>query len=179
MTKHTSFLKILLLGLLVLASISCTLGAVLNPEPTPLPAFTPPPPPVDADGPIFTYSLTENQLNEYAAAGLQNNPEAPFKDLVITLPEGLIDITGQFEQPPLKAQLHLIARPYTDGAGSLKIEVIKADLGPLPVGNEMLKTISTYIEEILSSSMKSVSGDYRIDSILITQRVLTITGQQR
>jgi uncharacterized protein YpmS len=179
MTKRTLFLKISILALLVLASISCNLIAVLNPEPTPVTEVVQPPQPDVIVGPAFTYSLTENQLNEYAAAGLQNNPESNFKDLVITLPDGLIDITGQFEQPPIKAELHLIARPYTDGNGTLKIEVIKADLGPLPVGEEMLKTISTYIEGILASSMEPVIRGYRIDSVLITDRVLTLSGQQR
>lgn len=179
MTKRTMFIKFSILALLVLASVSCNLVAVLNPEPTPVTEVAQPPQPAGVNGPAFNFSLTESQLNEYAAAGLQNNPESPFKNLVITLPDGLIDITGQFEQPPIKAELHLITRPYTDGNGDLKIEVIKADLGPIPVGEEMLKTISTYIEDILASSMEPVSGGYRIDSVLITGRVLTLSGQQR
>ncbi len=179
MKKRSSFYKISILVLLVLASISCNLGAVLNPDPTPSPVAVQPPPPANNNGPAFSYTLTESQMNEYATVALQENPDSFFKDIVITLPEGLIEITGRFEQPPIKAQLHLIARPYTDGSGNLKIEVIEADLGPIPVGQEMLITISSYVEEILASSMEPVSGDYRIDSVLITGRVLTITGQQR
>lgn len=179
MIKRNSFILISILILLVLASISCNLGTVLNSEPTPAPQTSQPTQAAGNGEPDFVYALTESQLNEYAALALQENPDAFFKDLLITLPEGLIEISGRFEQPPLKATLHLIARPYTDGSGDLKIEVIEADLGPIPVGEEMLKTISTYIEEILSSSMEPVSGDYRIDSVLITGRVLTLSGQQR
>jgi hypothetical protein len=179
MTRRNSFLKISIIVLLVLASISCNLGAVLNPEPTPALPASQAPPPANNDGPAFTYSLSESQINEYAATALQENPESLIKELVITLPEGLIDISGVFEQAPLKADIHLLARPYTDGSGNLKIELIEADLGPIPVGDEMLNTISAYIEELLASSMEPVSGDYYINSVLITGHVLTLTGQQR
>lgn len=179
MTKRTSLLKISIIVLLLLSSISCTLGAVMNPEPTPAPPATKAPPPANNVGPAFMYSLTESQMNEYAATALAENPDSFIKDLVITLPEGLIDITGQFEQPPLKAEIHLLAKPYADGNGNFKIEVVEADLGPIPVGDEMLKTISVYLEELLASSLEPVSGDYYIDSVLITGHVLTLSGQQR
>ena len=118
-------------------------------------------------------------MNEYARTAVQNNAETFISDIVITLPDGLIDITGQVEQSPFKAELHLVARPYADGDGNIKIEAVEADLGPIPMGEEMLNTISSYLEDLLLTSLDPVSGDYRIDSIQITGHVLTISGHQR
>jgi len=179
MSKRNSFVKILLLAILLLASISCNLvnlGQEETPTPVPPPAQNPLP---ESSGAAFTYSLTENELNQYATVALQDNPDSYITDLAITLPDGLIDISGQVEQPPLKAQLHLLARPYVDGNGNIKVEVVEADLGPIPIGQEMLNTIAAYLEDLLKTSLDPVSGEYQIDSILITGQVLTISGHQR
>ena len=179
MTKQSSFLKIFILLVLVTASISCNLVSTLNPFPTLEPAVPETPVLSTSNAPAFTYSITESQMNEYAASAIDNNPDAFIQDLEITLPEGLAEIIGQFVQGPLKTEIRLIARPYADAEGNLKIEVVEADLGPIPMGSEMLDTISVYIEDILTSSLEPASMNYRIDSVLITGGVLTLSGQQR
>jgi uncharacterized protein YpmS len=181
MKKQISLQKITLLIVLLVFSISCNLIALIKSadETESIVAVQPAAPAVTLPAQAFTYSVTEAQMNEYASAAIASNPDSPVKEPVITLPEGLIEINGKIEQGPLSATVRIVARPYADAEGNLKVELVNADLGAIPLSSGMLDTISVYIEEMLLSSLGSLSAAYRVDSVLITGGVLTLSGQPR
>jgi hypothetical protein len=183
MKKNKRLLGFLLLTILVLSSLSCNLTKLLsqavNPEPVVLQPEAPIQLPQAPSGQAFTFSITESQISEYAANAVSTNPDSPIKNPVVRLPEGLIEITGQIEQGLIKADIRLLARPYPDANGNLKVDLVEADFGPIPLNSSMRDTISAYIEGLLTAYLGTVNASYYLDTIIITGGVLTLAGQSR
>lgn len=180
MKNRISVPKITLLIVLLIVSMSCNLLSTLNPDPTPeaaVPQIIIPAVPLTDQA--FTVSITESQMNEYAASAVSANPNLPIQEPVITLPEGLIEINGRVQQGPLKADIRLLAQPYATPDGNLKVELIQADLGSVPASGPILDAIASSLEELLTVSLASMTNNYWLNSVVITGGVLTFSGQPR
>ena len=183
MNKNKSLPGFLLLAILVLSSLSCNLtrllGQAVNPEPVVVQPDSSIQLPQSPSGQAFTFSVTESQINEYAAGAVSQGSGSPIKNPVVRLPEGLIEISGQVDQGIIQANIRLLARPFIDANGALKVDLVEADLGPIPLSSSMRDSISAYIEGLLTSYLGTVNASYQLNTILITGGVLTVAGQSR
>ena len=183
MNKNKRLLGYLLLAILVLSCLSCNLTRLLsqavNPEPVVVQPDTSIQLPQSPSGQAFTFSVTESQINEYAASSVSPDSGSPIKNPVVRLPEGLIEISGQIDQGIIQANIRLLARPFINANGDLKVDLVEADLGPIPLNSGMRDSISTYIEGLLTAYLGTVNTNYQLDTIIITGGILTVAGRSR
>jgi hypothetical protein len=59
----------------------------------------------------------------------------------------------------------------------LKIELVSADLGPLPAPNGLKEIISSTIQEAYTGALGPVATGFRIQSVTIADGAMTIVGQ--
>ena len=63
-----------------------------------------------------------------------------------------------------------------DAEGQPEIEVVSGSLGPLPLPAEILSGISQIINESLSGQIASAATGFTLESIVISEGILTMSG---
>jgi hypothetical protein len=193
-TKH--ILPVFLL-ILILTSLACTLF-VGGPDYSTLPPI-----PVSTDAAqsmqdevarafqegmttgTVTLNFTEPQLTSYIAARLQADPtlQQDNKPLItepqVYLRDGQMQIYGKTQQGMFTANIGIIVNVGVDENGQPKIEIASADFGPLPAPEGLKDTIEAMIREAYTGSLGPVATGLRIESILIADGIMTVSGRIR
>ena len=135
---------------------------------------------------VVTFNLTEPQLTSYLAFRLQTDPTLQQTDNtpVITNPQvylrdGQMQIYGKTQQGIFAANIGIIVSVGVDEAGQPKIEIVSADFGPFPAPEGLKDAISAIIREAYTGSLGPVATGLRIETIVIANGVMTITGRVR
>lgn len=135
---------------------------------------------------VVTFNLTEPQITSYLAFRLQTDPalQQTDKTPLITNPQvylrdGQMQIYGKTQQGIFAANIGIIVSVGVDEAGQPKIEIVSADFGPFPAPEGLKDTISAIIREAYTGSLGPVATGLRIDTIVIANGVMTITGRIR
>ena len=135
---------------------------------------------------VVTFNLTEPQITSYLAFRLQTDPtlQQTDKTPLITNPQvylrdGQMQIYGQTQQGIFAANIGIIVSVGVDEAGQPKIEIVSADFGPFPAPEGLKDAISAIIREAYTGSLGPVATGLRIETIVIANGVMTITGRVR
>ena len=135
---------------------------------------------------VVTFNLTEPQITSYLAFRLQTDPalQQTDKTPLITNPQvylrdGQMQIYGKTQQGIFAANIGIIVSVGVDEAGQPKIEIVSADFGPFPAPEGLKDAISAIIREAYTGSLGPVATGLRIDTIVIANGVMTITGRIR
>lgn len=135
---------------------------------------------------VVTFNLTEPQITSYLAFRLQTDPTLQQTDNtpLITNPQvylrdGQMQIYGKTQQGIFAANIGIIVSVGVDEAGQPKIEIVSADFGPFPAPEGLKDAISAIIREAYTGSLGPVATGLRIDTIVIANGVMTITGRIR
>ena len=181
---------------LILASLACTVfvGGPDTSDLTPIPVSTEA---VDglkesivksfeagADSGDVTINITETQITSYLAFKLQTdqNFQQSDKQPILTDPQvylrdGQMKIYGKTQQGMFAANIGIIITMGVDEAGQPKIEIASADFGPFPAPNGLKEALTAMIKEAYTGSLGPVATGLRIQTILIANGVMTITGR--
>jgi hypothetical protein len=135
---------------------------------------------------VVTFNLTEPQITSYLAFRLQTDPTLQRTDNtpLITNPQvylrdGQMQIYGKTQQGIFAANIGIIVSVGVDEAGQPKIEIVSADFGPFPAPEGLKDAISAIIREAYTGSLGPVATGLRIETIVIANGVMTITGRVR
>lgn len=128
-----------------------------------------------------TISLTEEQLTSYLAVNMAAKKEgdAAIINPTILLENGQMEIYGQINTSFLTANAHLSLTMTLDDEGQPQLDVVSADLGPLPMPDGLMDAIASVMDEALTGSFGSVATGVRLSDIQITDGVLTFNIQKR
>ena len=88
-------------------------------------------------------------------------------------------IYGKTQQGIFTANIGIIINVGVDEAGKPKIEVASADFGPFPAPEGIKDAITAMISEAYTGSLGPVATGMRIESILIADGLMTVTGRVR
>lgn len=133
----------------------------------------------------ITLNITETQITSYLAARLQSDPtlQQDSKPLInepqVYLRDGQMQIYGKTQQGIFAANIGIIVSVGVDENGQPKIEIVSADFGPLPVPEGLRDAIAAMVREAYTGSLGPVATGLRIETITITNGIMTISARIR
>ena len=123
--------------------------------------------------------LTEAQLAAYLTATLGAQEPPLLRDLQVVLNDQRMVVYGRGAAGPLEANVSLAAEFSVDSEGLPEIQVTEATVGPLPMPPSLRTAMTTAIDEALTGSLGPVATGFRLESVQISEGVMTITGRIR
>ncbi len=123
--------------------------------------------------------INEAQLTSYLAFELQKSPDPLFTDPQVYLRDNQMRIYGRTQQGMFAANVGIILEVGADELGKPKLQIVSADLGPLPLPSGFNDAITAIIEEAYTGSLGPVATGFRIEMIVIADGVLAIVGRIR
>lgn len=170
---------------LLAASLACQIN-LGTPTDTPVPA-TPTPVPESLEQTIqtalptsdsgeFTLTLTDGQLTEYVNKELAKQATPILNNAKVQLHQDQIELTGKASQGILNGDVRILMTATIDDQGQPKIEIQKADFGPMPIPAGILNGLSSMLDETLTSNLGMTATGFKLDAIQIEEGKMTILG---
>jgi len=126
-----------------------------------------------------TLVITESQLTSYLTYWLQAQSQPILTNLQVYLQSGQIHLYGTAMEGYFEATIGVVLSAGVDSQGQLKIDLTSADFGPVPVPSGFLDVITTSIKEAYTSALGPVATGFRLDSITISDGIMTIVGRMK
>lgn len=133
---------------------------------------------ISGDG-SFSVILNEAQMTALVAARLQLEDEPVITNPVVLLQDGAIHLYGQVGEGLVSADGLIVIEPVINSDGSLAFSVASADLGPLPVPDGLLASLSGMITEAFTGSIGPLATGIRLTAVAIDNGEMAIQGQVR
>jgi hypothetical protein len=172
-------------ALLLLTTLACQLSlGGPQPPPTRVPA-TPLPQSQDwrsilqnaKPGETVTFTLTESDLTSILASEIQSNTGGvTVKNPRVVLQNGQMIIYGQAESNQVSGNFQAVLNVNVDSQGHPSVDVVSADVGPLPVPASLRQRMTETIDQALLNAAGPASNRFRVSSIKISDGSMTITG---
>ncbi len=131
------------------------------------------------DGEKVTLVIDEAELTSLVAVELDKQSNPILYDPQISLREGGVQINGKVLQSGfmVPAQLNLILT--TNSSGQPQINIKSAKIGPLELPNSVLVELTSQVDSALMHNIRPRIKDIFVESILIADGLMTITGRSR
>jgi hypothetical protein len=132
-----------------------------------------------------SFTITEAQLTSVLAQRLQSDPNLQTEkkpmitDPQVYLRDGQMKIYGKSQQGMFTANIGIIINVGVDETGKPKIEISSADFGPFPVPDGIKEAFTAMIDEAYTGSLGPVATGLRVESIVIADGNMTISGRIR
>ena len=134
---------------------------------------------------VVTLNITEPQITSVLALRLQSDPslQAEQKPIItdpqVYLRDGQMKIYGKSQQGMFAANIGIIVNMGVDELGKPKIEIVSADFGPFPAPEGIKEALTAMIDEAYTGSIGPAATGLRIETIVIANGIMTITGRIR
>lgn len=131
------------------------------------------------DGEKVTLVIDEAELTSLVAVELDKQSNPILYEPQISLREGGVQIIGKVLQGGfmVPAQLNLILT--TNSAGQPQINIKSAKIGPLELPDSVLVELTSQVDSALMHNIRPRIKDIFVESILIADGLMTITGRSR
>jgi hypothetical protein len=132
-----------------------------------------------------TINITETQITSVLVQRLQTdqNLQQDEKPLItdpqVYLRDGQMQVFGRTQQGMFAANIGIIVAVGVDETGKPKIEIVSADFGPFPAPDGINTAISAMIQEAYTGAVGPVATGLRIQTISISDGIMTISGRIR
>jgi hypothetical protein len=123
--------------------------------------------------------ITEPQLTSYLAARLDAQEQPLFTKPQAYLQDGQVQIYGTAQQGYIQANIKIVLTAGIDEQGQPKIELTSADFGPLPVPAGLKEAISAAVQEAYTGAIGPIATGFRLESITISNGIMTIVGRTK
>jgi len=124
----------------------------------------------------LTLTLTELQLTSFLAVSMAENQNLPFTNPQVLLRDGEMEIVGTYTSDFVNANVSIVMEVTVDAEGLPTIAVTSGSVGPLPVPSDLLTAVSEVINEALTGQVASTTTGFTLQTIIITEGVMTLTG---
>jgi|GEM_PF-476926 uncharacterized protein YpmS len=190
---HRKLTIILALAAFVLASLACNLpaaGRASSPTPTdvPVPVSTEAVESLEdqiraaatqaSQGEVASIVVTEEQLTSLVAFELKDKTEPALTNPQVYLRSGQIELHGDVKQSGLTLPLKMVMTVSVNAQGQADYDIVSANLGPVELPDSMLDALTRRMDASLAS-INAKTEDLEIESIVIDQGKMTITGRRR
>ncbi len=127
----------------------------------------------------FTLTLTQEHLTALLNARLQERSSLNFKDPLVFLHPGVIEIYGKVQQGNVVANVQISVAVSVDAQGKPKFQIVGAVFGPLLLSREVLDGITAMLNEAFVGAVGPVATGLRLESIVVEEGRLTLRGRIR
>jgi len=124
-----------------------------------------------------TLQITEEQLTSTVAFKLATQTNATFTDPQVHLRDGQMHIYGRMYRGYFIANVLIILDIRVDEEGKPGIEIETADFGPFPAPEGLKQSFTAVISEAFTGSLGPIATGFRLESINISDGVMTLTGR--
>ncbi len=124
-----------------------------------------------------TLQINESQLTSLLAAKLASQTQPLMTEPQILLRNGQMQLFGKAQRSIFVANVAIIINVGVDEIGQPKIEVASADFGPFPAPQGLNAAISAVVAEAYTGTLGPIATGFRIESITITDGMMTISGR--
>ena len=125
----------------------------------------------------ITLQITEEQITSSIAFKLVAQEKPVFQEPQIYLRNGQMQIYGKVVRGFFTANILVALFVNVDEFGQPKIEILTADFGPFPAPEGLKSSLTALITEAYTGTLGPVATGFRIDTIIIADGTMTITGQ--
>ena len=127
----------------------------------------------------LTLTINEIQLTSLLAEKLASTSDPLISDPQVYLRDGQMQIYGKAKRGYFEANVGIVLTPTIDANGQPLIEVTSADFGPVPVPENLNESISSMVQEAYTGALGPLATGFSLDSIVIADGVMTLTGRIR
>jgi len=124
-------------------------------------------------------TITQDQATSYIALELAKDPDSLIKDPKVFFLNDQVEIFGLLNQGVFSANIRLVLMGEINSDGNLNIRIKSIDLGPLPVSESITGTVSTLVDQTINGPLTQFATGYKIDSLIISNGLMTVTGLRR
>lgn len=176
---------LIVMASLVVASLACNLGASqVEGTATPSPLT-----PEDMSGPVeetlegirsgaqVELEISEQELTSLVAEGIEAQDETPIEDPQVLLRDGQIRFLATVERQGFNLPAEVVMTVQPDDQGKPEFNVVSATIGPLPVPGSVTSELESGLNQTFASEIESRAPNTHIESIVISEGVMTITGR--
>jgi uncharacterized protein YpmS len=127
----------------------------------------------------FKLVITQSQLTAYLTAKLDEQSTPVITKPQVVLQDGVARIYGQAQSGLLVATISATAKITVDENGQPQLEISHADFGPVPMPEGLVSGLSAFLQEALTGQLGPAAIGFRLESIDISDGVLTVTGRTK
>jgi hypothetical protein len=132
---------------------------------------------VSAQSGKITFSINETQITSLLAEKLASQSDPFIQNPQVYLQNNEIVVYGKATQGILTANIRIIILAKLDNNNQPKLTISSVDLGPLTIPEGFTNTVDTMLEQAFTGAIGPVASGIRLESINISDGVLTISGQ--
>ncbi len=132
-----------------------------------------------SQGGRLTLQLTQEQLTSLLVARFQGRADIPIQEPLILLHPDVIEFYGKVHQGNFVSNVKLVLAVTVSADGKPQFRITEAYLGPLPFPQALRDTVATMLNEAYLGAIGPVATGFRLESIVIGEGVMTITGRIR
>lgn len=126
-----------------------------------------------------TYTVTESQLTATMTEMMSQQSGVTLQNPQVLLHDGQIQITGNYTQSILTVPVSITMVPEIDTNGQVIVRVTSTTLGSVQAPQTFTDTLSSTINDNLSSAYNPSELGVRVTNVTIADGVMTITGVQQ
>ena len=126
---------------------------------------------------VMTLSISESQLTSLLTYRLQQDANPILTEPQVLLRNGEIQIYGKAVRGNFQANIRIALTATVDSNGRPQILVTAVDLGPLPAPEGLNNAINALVNEAFTGALGPAALGFRLDSIVIADGVMTLTGR--
>ena len=124
-------------------------------------------------------TINESQLTSLVAIELESDPEIPLTDPQIYLRDGQVTLIASLTQNQIAVPVEIVLVLSADGQGNPEYEVIKGQVGPLPVPENLMNRLTSRLDESIASWTRVDDRQVFVESIAVGDGNLTLRGHLR
>jgi len=132
-----------------------------------------------ADSGQVILHLTEPELTSYLYYRLESQTNPFITNPQVFLRDNQMSIYGTATQGNFEAYVKIVVAASVDAQGQLQIDLTTVDFGPLPVPTGLNEVVTAVIKEAYTGALGPVATGFRIETIVIADGIMTITGRTK
>lgn len=182
-------ISLILILFVALISLACNLGLRSNSEPTPQVDHSTPSPgnrgemnyESDESGKAngrVELTFDESEVTDLVASELENVEETSISDIQVFLRDGQVQVFGSIQLQGIRANSRIFLDPQVTRQGEPRFVIVSAYYSLIPIPENIVSNIQAGIDEIFSNHLEPLMMDVTIESISVSEGLLTITGSK-